>query len=245
VLLGLQHLRLEALLGEVALPFGVAQHVGRLRHSQRPAQPGHEPIDAGDGVGIGGRRVALQPAVGQHQQPVAHVVEDHQVIGQQEDEIGQIQLVAGRGRQPLHKAHPVVADVAHCAADEARQTVHVDRSALAHEVLDHIQWIGRRARLQDSAACALDAHRLAAGQQRQRRLHADEGVAAHLLPLLHRLQQKGGAVIAQLQIDRHRRLQVGRQLAVDRDQIALPGQGANLIESGFVHGGCPGRLVDW
>ena len=109
VLLGLEDHGFEALLVKVALPRRVAEDVGRLGDHQRLAQPRHDLVDAGDGIGVGRGQVALQPAVGQNNQPVAHVVEDHQVVGQQEDEGWQVQVVAGGLRQLLHEAHPVVA----------------------------------------------------------------------------------------------------------------------------------------
>ena len=126
MLFGFTHGRFEAVLGEVALPGSTAEHVRRFGHGHGFTQAGDELVDAGDGVGIGGRQVSFQPAVGQHQEPVPDVVEDHQIVGQQEDESRQVQFVGGRLRQLFDEAHPVVGQVAHGAADKAWQAGHVD-----------------------------------------------------------------------------------------------------------------------
>ena len=79
--------------------------------------------------------------------------------------------------------------------------------------------------LQNRAARAADSHLLAAQTQGQGRVHADEGIAAQLLPFLHRFQQKGGfAGLAQLEIDGDRGFQVGGQNAIDGNDVALTGE---------------------
>ncbi len=192
-------------------------------------------LDARHGVGVGRAQVGLDAQVGDDEQAMAHVVEDDQVVGHHQRHVGHVQVGAGGGGQPLHEAHQVVAKVADDAAVEARQPSDGRRLARRHQLLHDLQRIAL-ALLQHGAACRADRHLVAAGSDRHRRVHADETVAAKLFALLHRFEQEArpapvaAPLPAQLEIDRDRRLQVGGQLAVDRDDVALLRQVAHFVE---------------
>ncbi len=125
VLLGRCHIGLMLLLGEVAAPFaGAGDRLG-LRRRQRLLDVIDDLLDAGDGVGIAGAQFGLIAFacthVGDHDQLVAHMVEDDQVVAEEHHHVGHVQIVFGRLRQTLHEAHQIVAEIADHAAVEARQ----------------------------------------------------------------------------------------------------------------------------
>ena len=73
------------------------------------------------------------------------------------------------------------------------------------------------------AAVAVDDRFAALHLEHQRRVEAQKTEAAPLLAAFDALQQKGTARAPQLLIGRHRGLQIPQDLAIDRDQVALPG----------------------
>ena len=63
---------------------------------------------------------------------------------------------------------------------------------------------------------------------------ADEGVAAHLLAALDRLQQKALALLpGRAQKGRDRRFQVGGQRAADGNKRVFPGERQELLAAGL------------
>ena len=66
------------------------------------------------------------------------------------------------------------------------------------------------------------------------RIQADEGVAAHLLAALDRLQQKALALLPRrAQESRNRRLQIGGQGAADGHKRVLFGERQELLAAGL------------
>ena len=105
-------------------------------------QLGRHPVQPGDGVVVGlvDALVAGVPVdrVGDQRDGALVVVDRGEVGRQQHHQLGQLQVVDGERRQPLHPAHHVVAEVADQPAGQRRQP----RQRLAVQLLDD----GRAAR---------------------------------------------------------------------------------------------------
>jgi len=217
------------------LPGRPYRQFGRGRRRQRLAQVADDLVDARHRIGVSRAQVGLDPHVGADDQLVAHMVEDDQVIGEKQHRVGHGEVGARRGRQPFHEAHQVIAEVAYHPAGETGQTRRRHGMAVRHQLLDHGQRITLTC-FEHRAARAADGHLVAAGGHGHRRVDTDKTVAPQLLPLFHRFQQETGAFAvgtplpAELEIDRHRRLQVRRQFAEDRNQVALCGKRAHFFE---------------
>jgi hypothetical protein len=106
---------------------------GELRHrgGQRLAQRGGHHVQAGEGIVIGlvDPFVATVPVhgVGDQRDGALVVVDGGQVGGQQQQHVGQVQVIDGQFRQPLQAADEVVGEVTHQAAGQRRH-VRPDRS---------------------------------------------------------------------------------------------------------------------
>ena len=245
VLLGLAHVGLVLCLGEVAAPFRPAAALPGHGRDQGLAQVGHDLIDAGHRVRVGGPEIRLHPHVGDDEELVLHVIEDHQVVREEEDHVRHLQVPAGGAGQPLHEAHQVVAEVAHRAAGKAGQAGQGHRPTAGHDLLHDRQGIPL-AGLQHRAPGRADGHLVLSGHHGHGRVYAQEAVAPQLLPLLHRLQQEAGpglggaallargAGVAQLQVDRDGCLQVRGQLPHDGDEVALLGQFPHFLQGGSI-----------
>ena len=86
-----------------------------------------------------------------HQQRgLSHAVEDHDRLGQHEPQIRHLELVRVRVRNLLDEAHPVVADHADGAAEEARQIESLERHRME----------GRQTLAQELERIAVDAQAL-------------------------------------------------------------------------------------
>src|SRR5690606_20111049 len=77
------------------------------------------------------------------------------------------------------------------------------------------------------------------------RRDADETVTSDLLAAFHRFEQEAGAeAVHQLEIDADRRLQIGRKLAIDRDEVSRPArQSAEGVQVGPVEADLPGAAA--
>ena len=67
-------------------------------------------------------------------------------------------------------------------------------------------------------------------------LGADEAVAGDAVAALHALEQEGVRGPGDLQVGRHGRVEIGGNLAVDRDQVAPAGHVADFLQRRAVHG---------
>ncbi len=147
------------------------------------------------------------------------VIEDDQVVAEEQEHVGDFQLLLCGLRQALDESNGVVAEVADSAAGEAGQSRDLDGPALGQQAADRGKGIAL-APFQLGAVACTDDELVSAGAQRQRGPHAEEAVAAHLLALLDGLQQEGRAAVSQLEIDRNGRFEIGGQLAENGDGIA-------------------------
>ena len=169
---------------------------------------------------------------------MAQVVEDEHHVGDHQRHVGQPERVGVGLAERLDRAHQVVAEEADRAAGEGRQALD-RRQPVAVQVLgDGRVGIGRLVRAsarrrRGRLAAPLGEDAVAPAQHRAR-AEADERVAADLA-LLGRLEQEAGRPLglagAQLEEGRDRRLAVVDEAGADRDDVALRGQLARLLEA--------------
>ena len=203
-------------------------HRGRRRLGQ---QRGHR-VEPGDGVGVR----LVDPFVGAvevdrvgDQPHLAVVVVEHgEIGGQQEGQLGHLQVVDVAVGQPLDPPDGVVAEEADQPGGERRQPVGPRGVQQAQRLADRGQRVaaggqpGRGVPGPDGLAVALGQH--------GRGPHADEGVARPDA-LLGRLQQIGaGAVLARACGRARRGLGVGQQPPVHRDHPAVARPAAELLQ---------------
>ena len=102
-------------------------------------------------------------------------------------------------------------------------------------LLDDVQRVAR-AFFQDDAAGRADNGAVPVGNGGQRRMDADEAVATEDFAFFDGLQQEAGTVRtrAQFEIDRDGRFEIGGQLEMDGDHVALLRQGADLVKTRLV-----------
>ncbi len=156
-----------------------------------------------------------------------NVVECKHLVEKQQASVGDSKFVLGELGQPLDLAHRVVGKKAYGAGSERRQArqscwfVPTKRSAQhgKYVVLD----------LDDLSALG-DRDLAPARHDPLERRQPDEGVAAHLLATLHRLQQKALPLRPRgAQKCRDWCFQVGGQDAADWHQGMFPGKGQKLL----------------
>jgi glycine hydroxymethyltransferase len=209
----------------------------------RAAQPRHHLVDpcARALVRLLGLLGARHVRRRHHLQRLAQVVEDDQRVGHHHAQLGQRDARLGPRRQILERAHHVVADPPDRAAPEARQPGRLDRLEVRHHLEQGVGRIGRVPGRALGRAAAVDVEpgyvRLAAlAAQHRARRDADErvrrpGRAAH-----HRLEQEAVLAASERGVRRHRRVAVGEQLAIHRDQVALLRGAHELLATRVVHG---------
>src|SRR3989454_8584085 len=171
-----------------------------------------------------------------HDGPPEQVVEDHDRVGDEQHGVGNGKRVGGGTRQPLDRAHQVVAEVADRAAREAGQSGHFDRGHRPHllrHVADGIVGLTRRlpaGRLRP----ALD--RAAAVAPHLARLGAEEGVARPALATHERFEQECERRPGDLDERRERGVRVAPHLAQHRGHPAAPRGGAGEeLGAGVAH----------
>jgi hypothetical protein len=157
---------------------------------------------------------------------VAEVIEREQDVGDHHGEVRQPELVRVRlADRRLEAAHEVVAEHPDRAARERRQAVERGEPVAADLVGDGGVRVGER------ALGAVDGEHPGLEPHNAPRLDAEEGPAPEALALLGRLEQERGAVAAQLQVRRHRRLDVGDEAVPQRHEVVLTGERARLVEA--------------
>ena len=167
---------------------------------------------------------------------LGHVVEHEQALGEEQTGVGEREVVRGTGREPLERARHVVADVADRTTGEAGQTGDGDRPVFGQERLQRTERIGRRVPHRP-APRRLDLDRPAPRAEDARGLRPEEAVPAPLLTPLDALQEEAVRAAMDLEERRHRRFEVGEDLAAHGDQVALAGE---LAEVGARRRGRPG-----
>ncbi len=175
--------------------------------------------------------LVIGEGAGHDRQLVAQVVEDEQQIGHHQRHVGQSERVGIWLAERLDRAHQVIAEEADRAAGKRGQ-------ALDRRELEGGEMLGNRSvRIGGVGGPTLGIaqHAIAPAQHRARP-EADEGVATDL-PLLGRLEQEAGSPLgltgAQLEESGDGRLAVVEQACADRHHVAVPGQGARLLQARF------------
>ena len=193
------------------------------RRNERLRQPLGELVDLLDGRRVRRLDVAVQLRVADDADRVAHVVEDEERLGEHEYRFGQPERVLLRRRQSLEVIDRLVGEEADRAAVEAAHLRHVDDLVAGQRLLDRLQRVYR-----------------AVGTSRPGRddvvgLGADEAVARETLAALHALQQERVRPARHLEVGRHRRVEVGADLAVDGQQVALACQLLGFFQCWPIH----------
>ena len=80
-------------------------------------------------------------------QRVAVAVEDHVHVGEVEHRVGHVEVVVERGRQAFEVAHGVVGEEADRPAREARQAGQVDGTARLDKLVERVERVVARQRL--------------------------------------------------------------------------------------------------
>lgn len=128
------------------------------------------------------------------------------------------------GQAFFHVAHAVVTEVADQASIETWQAGHGGHLVARLELLDESQRVGAIEALGFHAIDA-DPHLMVVDPQHRAARQADDRIAPPFLAALHRLQQVGVRRVGQLQVDRQRRVEVGKGLEGQRDAVvAIGGQ---------------------
>jgi hypothetical protein len=128
-----------------------------------------------------------------------HVVDDDDRLRQHEPEIGHAGLVRVRVGHAFDEAHPVVADHADRAAEEARQlrALERDRAQRGELRAQELERVAGRAHAFD-AAVLFPLHVGAARAEQRARAGADEAESAPLLAALDRLEQEARVSVVEL-----------------------------------------------
>ena len=103
-----------------------------------------------------------------------------------------------------------------------------DRVTLIHEWFEQVWNLGDSTAIFDLDVASARTDANAGGQ-------SDEGVAAEALAADHRLEQEAVLAAAEGRVGRHRRVAIGEQLAIDRDEIPARGCGDELLPARRVH----------
>ena len=210
----------------------LALDLGRGQLGQRLGEALFHAVQAGDGfvVRVGG--LAAGHVGGDHQPDLlAHMVEGQHLVEEEQAGVGHAQFVLGQLRQPLDLADGIVGEKAHGSGGEGRQALQPRGLVAAERAAQHGEDVALD--LDDLLALG-DGNLAAARHDALEGREADEGVAAHLLAVLHRLQHEalalrpGGA-----QKGRDRRLQVGGERAADGNKRVLFGERQELLAAGL------------
>jgi hypothetical protein len=163
------------------------------------------------------------------------VVEGRDVPGQRHDGVGESRIVRRDVGQPLDLPYDVVAEPADDAAVEGRQVGQAGRPVAGQERLEGAEGppilrqpggegSGGRPVATLVAAPLQPPDGAGPGDQGQRRVAPDEGVAPPPLAVLHRLEQESLPASDELEEHRDRRLEVGQHLPPHRDHRVGGGQ---------------------
>ena len=181
----------------------------------------------------------LERDVGDDFERLAHVVENQHRVGQHQVEVGRAEFVVRMRGQALEVAHDVVGEKADRAAEEARQLGRLIGAKAAHLVAQSLERTLDRAHL-DAASRPREVQPPAPPAQHHRGLRTEKSVAPPLLAALHALEQKGVVAARDLEKGADRSLEVGGNLAPDRNQVvALRGQGLELALVWLKHRSLP------
>ena len=166
-----------------------------------------------------------------HPDLLADVVEGQHLVEEEQAGIGDTELVLGFAGQPLNEAHCVIGEKADRARAEGWKACDARRFVAAECIAERCEGVAFKMR----GALALgDGEVAAASDDALVGMNADEGVAAHLLAVFDRLQQKALALSpGRAEESRNRGFQVGRERAVDRNEGVVLRQSEELFAAGL------------
>ena len=232
VLLGALDGGQEILLRGAVLHLELALALAAGQLGQRLGQALFQLVEPRDGFVVRVGRLAARHVGGDHQPDLlAHMVEGQHLVEEEQAGVGNAQLVLGQLGQALDLADGVVGEKAHRAGGKGRQPLQPRRLVAAERAAQHGEDVALD--LDDLLAFG-DGDLAAPRHDALEGLEADEGVAAHLLAVLHRFQHEalalrpGGA-----QKGRDRRFQVGGQGAADGNKRVLFGERQELLAAGL------------
>ncbi len=230
VLLGAAHRGLERVLAEAGDGRqGRARRLGWNLH--RFAQPGEQRLESGNRVPVCARHTGL--GVHHQRQLARQVIDNCQFLGQQQhdvrcaERIGLVDLA----QLGFDVAHGVVTEQADQPAAKPRQSGHVRHLEARIELGDECHRVGIVAPFGDAIAGDRQ-HRATIHRNAGSRSEPDEGIAAEALAALHGFEQVGVWRVGQLDVDRQRRVEIGKGLERHRDAVVA--QTGEAIELGFV-----------
>ena len=140
---------------------------------------------------------------------------------------GKAKLVGRVLGQALEAPDGVVAQPAHCPAEEARQPGRDRGREAGQGAADVVERVGLADTFFHDEAVAVGTQAFDLGAPRPdhaARPHAGEAVGCPLLAAHHALEQERVRSSAQLGKDRNRRIRVGQPLAIHEAQAPLPGE---------------------
>ena len=224
VFLGAPHRMLEAVGAEFA--FGLRQRArGLERDRHRLAQPAAQRLQpiAGLRIGIGCAGVGVDDQV----DLAGEIVDDGELLGEQEQDIGNAGESLGGRRRPvgeprLDVPHGVVAEVAGESAAKPRQPGPRRGAEAAHVLADERQRIALVAL--DHGSAFVDLDRRAARTDADLRRQSDERIAPEPLAPDHGFEEEGVRPVRQLDVERQRRIEVGERLEDERNAV-VPARG--------------------
>lgn len=145
--------------------------------------------------------------------------------------IGEPTIVVRHVRKVLDLADGVVAEVAHHAALQRRQVWDDGRPIGGDDGIERCQH-ALVERDVGTEVLPLDLDEAVAQLQRGHRVVPDEAVPRPALGMLDRLEQESVAVAHQLQVGRHRRLQIAQHLGPHRHHGVLRRESVELVPAG-------------
>jgi hypothetical protein len=170
-----------------------------------------------------------------HQCQLARKVVDHgDFFGKQQHDVGNSQVVGflGARQAGFDVADGVVAEATDQAAAEARQPGGRSGTKALHVLADEVERVGVVFTLGDAVAVQYQ-YLMRIDDNARRTGQADDRVAAKALAPLHRFEEIAVRRVGQFQIDRQRRIEVGKGFERDRDAVVA--FGCQAIEIGFSH----------
>ena len=152
------------------------------------AQARDQLLDLGDRLLVGFFRWTVDQRIRDHLDLLEHMIEDHDRVGEHEHRVWNVEIIDGLIRQTLEEAHHVIAEIADCTAEEARQTLDLDGVKFPHQLFEGIQ--GVHPLLNFRMPVTRDLHAPAFALKDDRRLTPQEAVASPFFPSLDTFQEE-------------------------------------------------------
>ncbi len=160
------------------------------------------------------------------------VVEDHQGIGEHQIEVGLVEVVDGVLGQTLDRTHDVVPEESDQTAGKSRQPRNLNRPQLRQLLPHRFERVPTFDQLRRLTR-ATDLESVSLGDQYLARRGAEKTVTPPRLAALHALEQKRIAAVVELEERRHRCVEIGEDLTVNRNQVPLLRELTKFVEFGL------------